>query len=162
MTPFLASLILAVSPAIAAASADDVLAEVRRPGASAVVVNVWATWCLPCREEFPDVVRLGREYAARGVRLVLVSTDFVADREQAARFLAEHGVAGPSFIKKEGSDMDFIDGIDARWSGAIPATFVYDGSGRARWFHEGKTDYATLKTTIDEVLATPSAPEEKR
>lgn len=162
MTPFIASLILAASPAIATATADDVLAEVRRPGASAVIVNVWATWCLPCREEFPDLVRVGRDYAARGVRLVFVSTDFGSDREQAGKFLAQHGVPGPSFIKKEGSDMDFIDGIDPRWSGAIPATFVYDGSGRARWFHEGRTDYAALKSKIDEVLATPSAPEEKR
>jgi len=41
------------APALAAVTADQVLQKVREPGAKAVVINVWATWCTPCREEFP-------------------------------------------------------------------------------------------------------------
>jgi len=158
MTTLLATVVVAAMalPDLATASAEGVLAEVRRPGASAVVVNLWATWCQPCREEFPDIVRLSREYRDRGLRVIFVSTDFVADRDQARKFLAAQGASGPSFIKEGGSDMAFIDGLDPRWSGIIPTTLVFDGRGRARWLREGKTDYATLKASIDEILATPA------
>jgi len=129
-----------------------ILEEVRRPGASVVLVNVWATWCLPCREEFPDLMRLHRQWKDRGLRLVLVSGDFETDREAAVRFLAEQGVDFPSFLK-EGSDMAFIDGLDPGWSGALPATFLYDSSGRLRGFWEGKADYPTLERRVEEVVS---------
>src|SRR4029077_6980450 len=61
------------------ATAAEVLHAVRAPGARAVMVNVWATWCLPCREEMPDILRMRRAYAGRGLRLILVSGDFSSD-----------------------------------------------------------------------------------
>jgi thiol-disulfide isomerase/thioredoxin len=137
---------------LVSADISRVLLEVRRPGASAVLVNVWATWCLPCREEFPDLVRLHREWEDRGLRLVLVSADFEADRAAAIRFLAEQGVDFPSFFK-EGSDMEFIDGLDPRWSGALPATFLYDSEGRLRRFWEGKTDHSALASRVEDVVS---------
>lgn len=54
--------------------------------------------------------------------------------------------------------MPFIDGLDARWTGALPATLLYDGAGKRLWFHEGKTSYDTLKTRIDEALGTRVGP----
>jgi thiol-disulfide isomerase/thioredoxin len=138
-------------------TAAQVLAAVRAPGASVVVVNVWATWCIPCREEFPDLLRLRRAYRDRGLRLVLVSGDFPSDREAALGFLAEQGVDFPTYLK-EGDDMAFIDALDSRWSGALPATFVYDSSGALRHFREGKTSYEDLETVVREVLARAPRP----
>jgi thiol-disulfide isomerase/thioredoxin len=160
MMTFLAVAALAagVAPELAVASASEVLAAVRTPGAPAVVVNLWATWCQPCREEFPDIVRIGRDFRGRGVRVLFVSTDFLEDREQARKYLASQGVTDRSFIKDDGSDMAFIDALEPRWTGIIPATLVFDGGGTVRWFHEGKTDYGTLKSTIDGLLAAPAAP----
>lgn len=130
-----------------------ILEEVKRPGAGAVVLNLWATWCQPCREEFPDLVRLEREFRARGVRLVLVSADFPEDAGAAKAFLDEHGVAFPSFIKDgDVPDQVFIDGLDPRWSGALPATIVFDGAGRTTAFWEGKADYPTLERRVKEAL----------
>ncbi len=136
-------------PDLVPASAAEVLAAVREPGASAVIVNVWATWCLPCREEFPDLLRVHRELASEGVRLVLVSADFPRNADDARCFLAEQGVDFPTF-QMTGKDAEFIDGLDPRWSGALPATWIYDGAGHIRHFWEDKAPYATIRSlTLD-------------
>lgn len=154
MTAFLLAGALALVPADSA----RVLEEVRRPGAEAVLVNVWATWCTPCREEMPDLVRIHREWKGRGFRLVLVSGDFEEDEAAAREFLASVGVDFPTYLKNE-SDMAFIDALDARWSGALPATFLYDGRGNLREFWEGKADEATLRSRIARVLDAAPVPE---
>lgn len=139
------------------ASVDDLMAVVRAPGARVVLLNVWATWCLPCREEFPDILRIGRRYRERGLRLVLVSGDFDTELLAVHRFLASHEVGFLTYIK-QGDDMHFIDGIDPRWSGALPATVLYDGGGRRIKFHEGKVSYDTLQTWIESALSAPLVP----
>ena len=114
-------------PELRPAAVEEIEQAVREPGARAVLLNVWATWCGPCREEFPELVHLGRAYRPRGLRLVLVSADF-ADQAGAARdFLRRQGVDFTTFLKT-GDDMKFIDRLEPRWTGALPATFVYDGA----------------------------------
>jgi len=137
------------------ATLEQVQQAVRAPGAKAVLLNVWATWCAPCREEFPDLMRIRREYRERGLRMVLVSADVDTALPEARRFLEEQGVGFLTYLK-QGADMPFIDGIDSLWSGALPATLLYDGSGNKLWFHEGKTSYDTLNTRIEALLAAPS------
>jgi len=140
-------------PELKPATVDEILAAVREPGAGAVLVNVWATWCAPCREEFPDLMRLARDYRGRGLRLVLVSADFDDQVPAARAFLAQHGVDFVTFLKT-GDDMKFIDALSPEWTGALPATIVYDGRGRRTWFHEGKADYATFERRVLDVLDT--------
>jgi len=139
------------APALAPASAAEVLRAVRAPGARAVLVNVWATWCLPCREEMPDLLRLRRDYADRGVRLILVSGDFSGDADQAAAFLGEQGVDFPTYLKK-GPDMEFIDAFDPKWSGALPATFIYGADGHLRHSIHGVASYDQLEEKLRNVL----------
>ena len=139
------------------ATLEQIQRVVREPGARAVVVNVWATWCEPCREEFPDLMRIRREYREWGLRLVLVSADVDSGLPEARRFLADQGVGFLTYLK-QGADMPFIDGLDSAWTGALPATLLYDGSGRKLWFHEGRTSYDSLKTRIDAMVKAPSAP----
>lgn len=133
------------------ASADRVKRTVRNLKARAVMVNVWATWCTPCREEFPDLIRVYREFRGQGLRLVLVSADFEEQIPQVKRFLVEQGVDFPSYVKA-GKDMEFIDGIDPAWSGVLPATWIYDASGVRRHFWEGKASYQTLRQKVADVL----------
>lgn len=138
-------------PSFEAATADQVLEAVRAPGAKAVLVNVWAAWCAPCRQEFPDLVRLERELRGRGFRLVLVSADFDDTLPQARKFLAKHGVDFPSY-HKTGDDMQFINTLDSRWGGALPATFLYDGAGNKVAGWEGMQTYETFSSAVHAVL----------
>lgn len=134
------------------ATAEQVLAAVKSSGAKVTVVNVWATWCIPCREEFPDLVRLGRAYDAKGVKMLFVSSDFASDTRPAKEFLAEQGVDDRTYLKAQ-KDEAFIDGLDPAWSGALPATFVFDATGRLRHSFTNAVTYEALERQIQPLLA---------
>jgi thiol-disulfide isomerase/thioredoxin len=136
------------APAPTPADLATVLAAVRAPGARAVLVNLWATWCDPCREEMPELIRFFRAHRADGLRLVLVSADDPESRKDVARFLAEVGAAGAQAFIKTGDDMAFINGLDARWSGALPASFLYDGGGKQRRFWPGRVTLPDLEAAL--------------
>jgi thiol-disulfide isomerase/thioredoxin len=139
------------APPFEPATADRVLEAVRAPGARAVLVNVWATWCPPCRAEFPDMVRVAKEFRRDGLRMVFVSADFDETLPKARAFLADHDVDFPSY-HKAGDDMVFINTLDSLWSGALPATLLYDGAGHRVRFWEGQQDYETLSKAVRNVL----------
>jgi thiol-disulfide isomerase/thioredoxin len=139
------------APRLVPAKVDRVLAEIHKPGARAVLLNVWATWCEPCREEMPEIVRAYRAYKQRGLRLVLVSADFDEAPAEAQKFLAAQGVDFTTF-QKVGDDMSFIDGIDRRWTGALPASFLFDDRGRVVKFWREQVSGDELTAKLDEVL----------
>jgi thiol-disulfide isomerase/thioredoxin len=129
--------IRAADVAVRPADVTAILGEVRKPGAKAVLVNVWATWCEPCRDEMPLLLKFFRAHRDEGLRLLLVSADDDADRDKVVGFLTSQGVDFPTWMKR-GDDMTFIDALDPRWSGALPASFLFDGRGRLqqRWSSE--------------------------
>lgn len=140
------------------ATGQEVLASIRASGSRAVLLNVWATWCAPCRQEFPDLLRLRQDYRERGLDLVLVSADFDDQRSDATAFLAANGVDFPSFFKQQ-DDMAFIDALNPEWSGALPASFVFDERGELHYFREGLATYEMLEAQVLEVLAANAARE---
>lgn len=141
--------------ALVPVTAARVHALAAAPGAKATVLNVWATWCQPCREEFPALLAAARRHP--DVRLLLVSADFEDQKPFVRVFLAEHGVTDTTYFKDE-ADQAFIDGIDSTWSGALPATVVFDATGRPVAFHEGAADSARFAAMIAAGLAATPAP----
>jgi thiol-disulfide isomerase/thioredoxin len=141
---------------------DSLGTVIAAAGAQGTLVNVWASWCEPCREEFPEIVRLARDYRSRGLRVVFVSADFPEDLPNARKFLAEQGVSWPTYYKRSGNPGDderFIAAFDPRWSGALPGSFVYDAHGKLRDFWEGKATYAQIEKRVRPVLSLPEAPD---
>jgi thiol-disulfide isomerase/thioredoxin len=146
---------------------STILARVTAPGARAVLVNVWATWCEPCREEMPDLLRFYREHRAAGLRLVMISADDEERRDEVSRALAAASQAVGldasrdliSFIKGE-DDTAFVNGLDRRWSGALPATFLYDARGDRTHSWLGPVTYQDLDSRIAGLL-TPASGESK-
>jgi thiol-disulfide isomerase/thioredoxin len=131
-----------------------ILAAVKAPGAAAVLVNVWASWCEPCREEMPDLIRFYRDHRAQGLRLVLISADDDDQRAEVTRILGALGFDGPAFIK-HGNDMTFIDALDPRWKGALPATFLFDGRGTRSRSWLGAVTYDDLRARVSGLLRKP-------
>lgn len=117
-----------------------------------VVADFWATWCIPCRAEMPQLVRLETRYRARGVKLVTVSCDEPDQEAGALDFLRKHGVPQPAYIKRVANDEKFIDSVDPEWSGALPGIFVYDRQGRLVKSFIGETDMATLEALLKKLL----------
>jgi thiol-disulfide isomerase/thioredoxin len=129
----------------------DIRRAVSDSGAKAVLVNLWATWCGPCREEFPGLVRVAHKYQNQGLKVMLVSADDETDLPAVKKFLAAQGVDFPAYIKAQ-KDQPFIDALDKRWTGAIPATFIYDGAGRLRDFWEGSVSFTVFEQKVVEAL----------
>ncbi len=135
-------------PELVAVSGAELMERVRSSPADVVLVNVWATWCLPCREEFPALVQLGRDLPREQLELVLVSADFPDQTEAARRFLAEQGVTFPSYLKK-GSDEEFINALTQRWSGALPATLVFNRNRELVRFWEGGASLDEFRAAVE-------------
>ncbi len=118
-----------------------------------VVVNFWATWCVPCREEFPDLVRLERAYRDRGVAVVGVSIDLAKDRPKVEKFLDTNRPDFPNYMKHAGGDdQDFIESVDAKWGGELPFTAVYGRDGKKAKVLSGKQTYADFEKAIQPLL----------
>jgi thiol-disulfide isomerase/thioredoxin len=132
---------------------------VKAKGARAVLVNVWATFCEPCREEMPDLLRFYRDNRARGLRLVMISVDDEELLPEVRSALAAAARAAAidekddvlAFIKHE-DDTKFVNGLDRRWSGALPATFLYDGRGVRRQSWLRPVTYADLEMRLADLL----------
>lgn len=130
-------------------TAEELIDEIRDADADLVVVNFWASWCMPCREEFPEFVRFSRETDPDDVQVRFVTVDFEDDLPFAAQFLRENGVGGTTFVKN-GKEGPFINVINPGWSGAIPATAIYDRNGNRLAFWEGKVTYDQLLRRVSE------------
>jgi len=127
---------------------EDVVQKVVEPHRGRVViVNMWATWCGPCREELPDLVRLYEENK-EAVVLVTVSLDEPEDAGKAAEYLKQHKSDFPAYIRGFKDFEAFSNALDPKWMGAIPATFVFDKSGKRIFSREGKVTYDQLKKVI--------------
>ncbi|MDL1892763.1 TlpA family protein disulfide reductase [Sphingobacteriales bacterium CHB3] len=95
-----------------------------------LVMNFWATWCKPCVEELPEFLKLQNTHSEKGLDVVFVSIDDDARaRQKVTSFLRRVNVTFPSYIKETDDDEKFINAMHPRWSGAVPATFIYNRKG---------------------------------
>ncbi len=122
-----------------------------------VLLNFWATWCEPCREEFPSLARLQRSYENRGLRVLGVSTDLPSQLPAVEKFLAAQQPAFPNYRKAAGGDdQDFIDSVDESWGGELPFSVIYARDGRKAMVLSGKQSYGDLEREVRKLLNSSS------
>ena len=122
-------------------------------GGKVLLVDFWATWCAPCREEFPKLVALHGAYKAKGLDLVAISCDEPEQEAGAMAFLKQQRPPQPFYVKRAKDDDQFINAIDRQWSGALPALFLFDRDGRQAKSFIGETDMKLLEATVKKLLA---------
>jgi thiol-disulfide isomerase/thioredoxin len=116
--------------------APSLIARASQPGRRGLLLNVWASWCGSCREEIPMLLQLQAAFQTAGIDFAFVSADEPASLPAAAALLREWKVPGPS-LAVQGSLGPFKRGLNPRWHGGIPVTFLFDSAGKLRHFWEG-------------------------
>jgi thiol-disulfide isomerase/thioredoxin len=117
-----------------------------------VLLNFWATWCEPCRHELPALAELERRLRRRGLVVATVSADDPEQEKEAIELLRKSGIPEPAYITRARNDEAFIDFIDPKWSGALPAMFLYDREGRRAASFIGETDAADIEQAARKLL----------
>lgn len=133
------------------ATSLDIINEIKNyKGEKVVLLNIWALWCVPCVEEFPMIVELGRKN--KDLEVIFVSADFEDEFEQVKKFLIRAGVEPYSFIKKQ-KDEAFIEGINPSWTGSLPFVVVFSkNSGSIVDSWEGKEPESRFEVAINIAL----------
>ncbi|MDR3405791.1 MAG: redoxin family protein [Chthoniobacter sp.] len=146
----------------------DAAGALRKNGTNKVrLFNVWATWCGPCVQEFPELVTTARKYDLRNFEFITVSLDNPKDTDKVKAFLEKRG-AGMSdrlrkSVKTEGrntnsyvyngsSPDDLMKQLDPEWPGAIPHTVLVNEKGEIVWRHNGPVDGDELRAKVLEVM----------
>ncbi|MGH9774771.1 MAG: TlpA family protein disulfide reductase [Candidatus Acidiferrales bacterium] len=119
-----------------------------------LVVNFWATWCEPCRAEYPMLVELQHQYAPKGLAVLGVSFDQDADRNVARHFLIRYHPAFPNYREKSGDEDAFVRGVSPVWTGTIPSTIFYAPDGRISEQFIGTRPRAEFERAMNTILST--------
>ena len=117
-----------------------------------LLVNFWATWCEPCRHEYPMLNELAKQYAPQGLKVVGVSLDDDGDLILMRRFLAHYKRIFPNYRKKAGGIEAFTQAVLPGWTGSLPVSIFYgkDGQQAGHVLGEGTRDKyeAAIRTLL--------------
>ena len=113
-----------------------------------LLINIWATWCLPCKEEFPGLIKLSNLYEDK-IDVVGISIDYLDEVESKINpFLNKFHVSFINYVNGEKDAEEFINFLNGEWNGAIPATFIYDSDGKQVEFFIGKKSFEEFEETV--------------
>jgi len=119
-----------------------------------LLVNFWATFCDPCRDEFPDLVQIDKDYRPRSLEFVTVSLDDMTDiKTSVPEFLDKMKATMPAYLLNASDPEPAINLVDKRWQGDLPATFLYNEKGEVVYRHIGRVNTAELRAAIEKVVS---------
>ncbi len=115
------------------------------------VINFWATWCKPCIKELPAFEAIREKYESKGVEVILTSLDFSEKLDsQVLPFIDKHNLQSRIVLLDDVDSNTWIPKVDSEWSGAIPATLIYNKNQRK--FYERSFTYDELETELKTFL----------
>lgn len=139
-------------------SSQDLKIRLGKSKTRLTIVNLWATWCEPCRDEMPDLLRVSSKYP--DVDLILITGDSDTDLKDAANFVAKIGVPFPTFRLTESPD-HFMKMFLPNWTAVVPTTILFDKAGHkvSSWVGRIKiTELEQHLKTLSRNSTPPSTP----
>ena len=128
--------------------AEGVAALVKNNSNKLRLINVWATWCVPCVQEFPELVTINHMYRDRGFELVTISMDDSTARTRALQFLQDKQSSSPNFLFTGDNKYRIMDALDPKWQGALPYSMLVEPGGKVVYARQGLIDPEALKKII--------------
>jgi thiol-disulfide isomerase/thioredoxin len=119
---------------------------------SVILVNLWATWCVPCLKELPEFVELQQQYGSQGLKVIPVSMDDPAEIESAKKLLQARGPGLRGYLQTEREQETFVSVIDPAWAGIMPTTFVLDREGKLKATLTGGKKFEDFEAAIAPLL----------
>jgi peroxiredoxin len=131
-----------------AIDADGITKLVKNGGDKLRLINLWATWCVPCVQEFPELVTINHMYRGRGLEFVTISADAQSRKGNALKFLQNKQASGKNYIYTGDDKYKMIEAVDPKWDGALPYTMLVDPDGKIVYAKQGIIDPEALKKII--------------
>lgn len=151
------------------------VAALRKNGTKKLrLFNVYSTWCGPCVEEFPELVKTARKFGLREFELITISMDDAKDIAKVKAFLEENHAALPdrlkpslkaearttnSYIFNSANQEELIKALDPKWPGPIPHSVLVAPNGDVIWSHNGEVNGEELRAKVLETLGRFYKPE---
>lgn len=117
-----------------------------------VLLNFFATWCVPCHTEFPDIIKLQNDFKGKGLQVVEVSMNDITDKDELQKYLAETKPPFAVYLAANTEDKFYTD-VDPRWDTALPMTMIFDKDGKNVHFYKEARTYAQFKDDVTPLLA---------
>ena len=118
-----------------------------------LLVNFWATFCDPCRDEFPDLVKIDKEFRPQSLEFVTVSLDDMSDiNTTVPEFLGSMKATMPAYLLNVSDPEPAINLVDTAWRGDLPATYLYNEKGEVVFKHVGRVNAAQLRSAIEKLV----------
>lgn len=114
------------------------------------VINFWATWCGPCVKELPYFEQIAEDLKDQ-INVNLISIDYVQDLEKVNKFVERKEIKSKVYLLDEIDGNTWIDKVEPKWSGAIPATLIINHSTGERSFVERELKEGELEKMISEL-----------
>ncbi|HYJ63300.1 MAG TPA: TlpA disulfide reductase family protein, partial [Parafilimonas sp.] len=112
------------------------------------LINVWATWCGPCVEEYHEFITMNRMYRRRDFEFISISADDPANKDKALKFLKSEESSATNYIFNVDDKYALINAVDSAWQGALPYTLLVEPGGKIIYSKQGEIDPAELKKKI--------------
>ncbi|MEJ7617054.1 MAG: TlpA family protein disulfide reductase [Pyrinomonadaceae bacterium] len=140
---------LAAEPVAVEMADADALKTLRQNTSGKLrLVNLWATWCGPCRTEFPELVTINRMYRQRAFEFVSIAANFPDEKKEVLAFLQQQQASNRNLLFADTDKYKLMEAFDPAWNNAVPYTMLIGPSGDVLYKVQGPIDPLELRRAI--------------